>query len=342
MSDEAGVCGILLVNTGTPSKPTPRAVRKYLSQFLMDKHVVSVNHFIWWFILHFAILPKRGHTSAEKYASIWTPEGSPFLIAHEKLVRGLTAAFAGDPTAPTVEVRCGMTYGNPSVSTALKQLKAAGVTRLVVLPLYPQTAHSTTAASLDCVRRVLKRMRWKLPCDFIEGYHVAPTYIKALAAAVRHAGFDPQGEDRLLLSFHSIPLEHIEAGDTYELQAGETALGITDELGLDRKRWTMGYQSPFGDPRKWLQPFSTDILARWGEAGGQDVYFVCPGFSVDCLETLYDIKAELAPAYYRALSADGAHRQRGKFVYVPCLDASKAHVKVLFDIVRPSIEGVRK
>ncbi|MEG1517524.1 MAG: ferrochelatase [Raoultibacter sp.] len=335
-----GICGVLLTNTGTPAKPTPHAVRDYLSCFLMDKHVVSMNHFVWWFILHLAILPKRGRASAKKYAHIWTEEGSPFLVAHDKLAHGLAAALREDTTLGPIEVRVGMNYGKPSIVGALRELKAAGCTRLVVLPLYPQSACSTTAASIDQVRKSLKRIRWRIPTDFIENYHVHPTYVKAIAAAARHAGFDPYSDDQLLLSFHSIPLEHIEAGDTYELQVGETALAITGELELERKRWTLGYQSPFGDPRKWLQPFSIDILERWGEAGVANVYFVCPGFSVDCLETLYDIEAELEPAYKNAFRTDEQEKQQGRFVYVPCLDKTKAHVKVLADIVRPHIEGV--
>ncbi|MEG1513101.1 MAG: ferrochelatase [Raoultibacter sp.] len=340
MNDREGVCGILLTNTGTPAKPTPRAVRKYLARFLMDKHVVLMNRFIWWFILHLAILPKRGQATAEKYAQIWQESGSPFLTAHEKLVHGIAAAFQEETELGPIEVRCGMNYGKPSITGALRELKAAGCTRLVVLPLYPQSAHSTTEAAIAQVRKSLHRVFWHPPVDFIENYHDHPTYIKAIAAAAKHAGFDPHSDDQLLLSFHSIPLEHIEAGDTYELQVGETVLAITDELGLERKRWTLGYQSPFGDPRKWLQPFSIDILTRWGEIGVKTVYFVCPGFSVDCLETLYDIPSELEPAYRNTYAAKAPEKQQGKFVYVPCLDRSKAQVRVLTDVIRPHIKGV--
>ncbi|MEG0775942.1 MAG: ferrochelatase [Raoultibacter sp.] len=340
LNGRKGACGILLTNTGTPAKPTPHAVRKYLSSFLMDKHVVSMNHFIWWFILHLAILPHRGRASAEKYMQIWTEAGSPFITAHEKIVHGLSAAFREESDLGPVEVRFGMNYGKPSIATALRELKAAGCTRLVVLPLYPQSAHSTTEASIDKVRKSLRRVFWHPQVEFINDYHDHPTYIKAIAAAAKHAGFDPHSDDQLLLSFHSIPLEHIEAGDIYEKQVGETVLAVTGELGLERKRWTIGYQSPFGDPRKWLQPFSTDILKRWGETGAESVFFVCPGFSVDCLETLYDVPAELEPAYLNALLVRGPEKQQGRFTYVPCLDRSKAQVRVLADVIRPHVKGV--
>ncbi len=328
--------GILMVNTGTPEEPRPRAVRTYLAKFLMDKRIAPMNRLGWWFVLHLFILPKRGKASAAKYACIWTDEGSPFAIAHQKLEQGLQAALAGEGLPVTV--RHAMSYSSPAVEDTLRALRDEGCTRLVVLPLYPQSARSTTGSVSDSVARALKKMRWDVPVDFIDNYHDDPTYVRAIAASIRHAGFDPESDDRLLFSYHSIPLVDIEAGDTYELQVGASSLQIASELGLDRNRWTIGYQCRFDKGREWLSPYTTDVLSRWAEAGGGRVFLVCPNFAVDCLETLYDVDHELKPFYFDRLREAGRAPRDGDFVYVPCLDRSRAHVKVLADVVRPYLE----
>ena len=235
--------GVLLVNTGTPTVPKPRAVRKYLAKFLMDKRIAPMNRAGWWFVLHLFILPKRGRASAEKYQKIWTDEGSPFTIAHQKLEAGLGAAFEDEGL--DVAVRCAMSYSDPSVLDCVRELKGAGCTRLIVLPLYPQSAYSTTGSVSDSVERALKKARWDVPCDFVDNYHDDPTYIRAIAASIEHAGFKVDSDDKVLFSYHSIPLVDIEAGDTYELQTGATSLQVASELGIDRNRWTIGYQCRF-------------------------------------------------------------------------------------------------
>lgn len=330
-------CGILLVNTGTPEAPRPRAVRKYLAKFLMDRRIAPMNRVGWWFILHLFILPKRGRKSAEKYASIWTEEGSPFILAHRKLEQGLNAAFAAE--GHSVVVRHAMNYSNPTIVSALRELKEAGCGHLVVLPLYPQSAYSTTGAVSDSLARALKKVRWDVPMDFVENYYENPTYIRAIAASICHAGFDPHSNDRLLFSYHSIPLADIEAGDTYELQTGASSLQIASELGLDRNRWTIGYQCRFDKGREWLSPFTKDVLARWAEAGEGRVFLVCPNFAVDCLETLYDVEKKLKPFFFMRLRERGRRPRSKDFIYVPCLDKSRAHVRVLADVVRPYVEG---
>ena len=326
------------MNTGTPSEPRPRAVRTYLSKFLMDKRIAPMNRVAWWFVLHLFILPKRGRASAEKYAQIWTDEGSPFTIAHEKLEAGLDDLFKQE--GRNAVVRCAMSYSEPSVRHCVRQMKDAGCTRLVVLPLYPQSAYSTTGSVSDSVERALKKTRWNVPCDFIDNYHDNPTYIRAIAASIEYVGFNPDSNDRLLFSFHSIPLADIEAGDTYELQTGASSLQIASELGIDRNRWTIGYQCQFDKGREWLKPFSREALTRWAEAGVGRVFLVCPNFVVDCLETLYDIDHELKPFYFDHVRKAGRTPDEESFVYVPCLDRSRAHLRVLADVLRPHMEEV--
>ena len=329
--------GILLANTGTPSAPRPRAVRKYLARFLMDRRIAPMNRVAWWLILHLFILPSRGRKSAAKYASIWTDEGSPLLVAHERLVSGLQRSFEEDGLKD-VEVACGMSFGTPSIDSALKDLYDAGCDEVFALPLYPQSAYSTTGAVYDGIKRALAKMKWDVEYHLIDNYHDNPTYTRAIAASIRHAGFKADAGDRLLFSFHSIPLKDIEAGDTYELQCDASSLQIASELDLDRKQWTIGYQCRFDKGRAWLAPFAKDALDRWAETGGGRVFFVCPGFSVDCLETLYDVDYEMRRHYMMACTAAGTPVREGDFVYVPCLDKSKAHLKVLRAVLDPYLE----
>lgn len=329
-------CGVLLVNTGTPSAPKPRAVRKYLAQFLSHRRIVPMNRVAWWFILHLFILPKRGRASAKKYQQIWTPDGSPFAVAHERLQSGLQARF--EKGGLDVELRCAMSFGAPSILSAVRELRDAGCTRLVVLPLYPQSAYSTTGVVRDGVAAALRRARWDVPCEIIDNYHDHPTYTQALAASIRHAGFDPDSDDKLLFSFHSIPVADVEEGDTYELQTGASSLQIASELGIERTRWTIGYQCRFDKGRDWLTPATGKVLDRWAEAGSQRVFLVCPGFAADCLETLYDVPNDLKPRYVDAARRAGHPVTPESFVYVPCLDRSRAHVRVLYDVLLPYVE----
>lgn len=381
-----GKVGVVIANTGTPAAPTKKAVRKYLSQFLMDPRICPMPRPIWWMLLHTVILGKRSKASAEKYRTIWTAAGSPMTVAYEALERGLADYYAERGLA--VEVRAAMSYGKPSLKQAVKELKDAGCTRLVVLPMYPQSAFSTTSSVADGVARAVRRARWKHPVDFIDEYSENPVYIRAIAASVRNAGFSEERGDRLLFSYHSIPLKDIEAGDTYELQTGATSLAVAGELGLDRRSWTISYQSRFDKGRTWLAPFTRPTLVRLARAAEPNsrLFLVCPNFAVDCLETLYDVPHELEPIYRAALAGEivdadeepgalentgkraarcdahleahrdvartvrmkraaddfrrGAHRQIADdepFVYVPCLNKSRAHLKVLAAVLAPYV-----
>lgn len=331
--------GVLLVNTGTPEAPTPQAVKKYLSEFLMDPRIAPMNRVVWRFILHFAILPKRSQASAEKYCAIWTDEGSPLLATHKRLAAGLSDYYR--ERGENVAVRFAMSYSNPTISTAVSELAAEGCTSLVVLPLYPQSAFSTTGAVSDGVARAVRKTRWKGSVTIVDNYHDDPDYVRAIAASIKHAGFNPDSDDRLMFSFHSIPLVDIEAGDTYELQAGATSLAVASELGLDRRRWTVGYQCRFDKGRAWLSPFTRTTLDSWAETGGNErVFLVCPNFAVDCLETSYDVAHEIEPGYRaRKREHDGVEPAPDAFTYVPCLNKSKAHLRVLAHVLKPHVEG---
>ena len=378
--------GVIIANTGTPAAPTPKAVRKYLGQFLMDPRICPMPRPVWWLLLHTVILGKRSRASAEKYRAIWTAAGSPMAVAYEALERGLADYYA-EQGAP-VEVRAAMSYGKPALKQAVRELKEAGCTRIVALPMYPQSALSTTASVADGLARAVRRAHFKGEVSFVDNYGENPVYVRAIAASIRKAGFSEERGDRLLFSYHSIPLKDIEAGDTYELQTGATSLAVAGELGLDRRSWTISYQSRFDKGRTWLAPFTRPTLVRLARAAeeGSRLFVVCPNFAVDCLETLYDVPRELEPIYRAALAGEivdadeepgalentgtsaarcdahleahrdvartvrmkraaedfrrGAHRQIADdepFVYVPCLNKSRAHLKVLAAVLAPYV-----
>ncbi len=339
-----GRVGVLLVNTGTPAEPTPKAVKGYLSRFLSNRRIAPMNRLLWWPILHFCILPKRKVASAKKYQQIWTAEGSPLEATQEKLARGLENSY--QEQGLDVVVRSAMSFSQPDVYRGVKALKKAGCSSLVVLPLYPQSAYSTTGVVEDDLKRALRRSHWKGSATLVPNYGTNPEYIRVIAASIARQGFDAAAGDRLLFSFHSIPLKDIEAGDTYELQVGATALAVAGELELERTQWTLGYQCRFDKGRQLLSPFTKNTLSTWADTGmRQRAYIVCPNFSIDCLETLYDLPYEIIPAYQEACAR--ADQEAGvqdphpaELIYVPCLNASKAHLRVLESVLEPYIQSL--
>lgn len=330
-------CGVLLTNTGTPAAPTKREIKRFLGRFLMDKRIAPGNRFFWWMLLHGHILPLRGKRNVARYETIWTEEGNPSTVAHEKLVWGLNRAFQQDPDYDVV-VACSFNYSDPDTLEGLRFLKEQDCEQVFILPLYPQSAYSTTGSAYDAVGRATSKLKWDVPCHLIDNYYDNSSYIRALAASIKHAGFNVDSNDRLLFSFHSIPLNDIENGDTYELQTSSSSLAIAGELGLGQKRWTIGYQCRFDRGREWLKPNTMDILDRWAEAGEGRVFVVCPGFAADCLETLHDVMFEQKPHYLEKRTAAGRDVAEDEFVYVPCLGRSKAHVTVLKYILDPYLK----
>jgi ferrochelatase len=329
--------GIVLVNTGTPDEPTPDCVKKYLSEFLMNKRIVSMNRFLWWLILHLRILPSYQTISANKYKTIWTAEGSPFMVAHELLQYGLEKELHENGLVDN-KVILAMSYGNPSIEDALYELKVAACTDVLVLPLYPQSAFSSTGAVYDAFEKILAKMKWDVTCQLIDNYYDNSVYIRAIAASLRHAGFNSHRGDKVLMSFHSIPLKDIDSGDTYDMQVNETGKLIANELGLSVDNYALGFASCFGKREAWLSPFSSDILKSWARLGMGRIFVVCPGFSIDCLETLYDIEYVLKPDFLEACQQTKVAYSPENFIYVGALDKSKAHVKVLMEVLRPYVK----
>jgi len=327
-SAQSGHSAVLLVNLGTPDAPTPAALRRYLGEFLADPRVVEIPRAVWLPILHGIILRTRPANSARKYASIWTPEGSPLQVWTAKqatLLRG----YLGERAVP-VPVRHAMRYGNPSVASVLDELKAAGATRILVLPLYPQYSAATTASAFDAIAAWSRRVRRLPELRFVAHYHDDPGYIGALAASVE-AHWQRHGRaDRLVLSFHGVPQRTRRLGDPYYDECLVTARLLGERLGLAEDRFVVTFQSRFGKA-EWLQPYTEPTLVALAREGLGSVDVICPGFAADCLETLEEIDQEVRAAF---LAAGGR-----EFRYIPCLNDSHPWIAALAALAMRHLQG---
>jgi ferrochelatase len=316
--------GVVLANLGSPDAPTPSAVRRYLAQFLSDPRVVKPPppRWLWWLILHGIVLRVRPARSARLYARVWTPEGSPLIVVARRQGTALEALLRERHAGP-IHVAVGMRYGEPAIGAALRELRARGCRRVVVLPLYPQSSGPTSVSTLYAVAAELERWREPPEMRFRADYHDHPGYIAALAASAREAWSRLGEPDKLLISFHGLPLRYAEDGDPYPGQCHATARLLAEALGLAEGRWAVAFQSRFGRER-WLEPYADDLLRDWARQGVGRVDAICPGFSADCLETL----DEVAVGYRELFLAEGGKA----FRYIPALNDRPDHVAALADM----------
>lgn len=331
---------VLLVNLGTPDAPTASAVRRYLAEFLHDYRVVSLSRWLWCPILHGVILPLRGPKVAKKYAEVWLPGGSPLAVHTADLAAAMQARM------PDVRVVHAMRYGNPSMDSAVAALRAEGVTEVVVLPLYPQYSTTTTASVADKVEMLEDGARDdRMPNDgmpndrirdgeldfrFIDDYHLDPAWVAAVADSIRAHWAEHGRGERLMFSFHGIPQRLVDAGDPYQRQVRASVDAIVAALGIGPDDALLTFQSRFGR-EPWLQPYTDKTLQALAAQGVKRIDVVCPGFAVDCLETLEEITVENAHLFREA----GGETLR----YIPCLNASPAHADALAALARRHLRG---
>lgn len=311
--------GVILVNLGTPAAPTAQAVRAFLQPFLSDRRVVDLPRLLWWPLLHGIILPLRSPRVAHAYASIWQPGGSPLLVGSQALAAGVEQALA----AEAIPVALAMTYGEPSLAQAWQQLKGQGVSKIVLLPLYPQYSSTTTAPVLDAWQRLMADEMAVPGLTLIRDYHDHPAYINALAAQVREH-WAAHGQAHLLMSFHGIPARYARHGDDYPQQCRATAEALAARLELSASQWSLSFQSRFGR-EPWLQPYTDQRLAALPGEGVRVLDVICPGFATDCLETL----EEIAVAGREQFLVAGGER----FHYLPALNAHPDHVACLQAVI---------
>lgn len=316
--------GVLLCNLGTPDAPTPSALRRYLAEFLWDPRVVEIPRALWWLILHGVVLRLRPRKAAEAYRSIWMEKGSPLLVLTEELAEAVRAELSALGRAETV-VEIAMRYGRPAIRTQLERLKTAGVGRILIVPLYPQYAAATTASVFDAVALALRHWRHIPEFGFISDYHDDAGYVEAVSASIERA-WQANGKGALLLlSFHGLPERCRRLGDPYYEQCLHSAGLIAERLGLEQGRWRVAFQSRFG-PAEWIKPYCVDVLKALPGEGIKSVDLVCPGFAVDCLETLEEIAMTNREVFLRA----GGERYR----YIPALNGSNDHARLLGDLIR--------
>jgi ferrochelatase len=328
--DGAERIGILLVNSGTPASPEPAEVRKFLAGLLGDPRVVELPRFLWLPILHGLILPFRPRRSARKYRKIWTAHGSPLLDFSQRLRTELTSTLAQRMLAP-LSIELGMLYGSdPTVPQALARLRESGAQRILVVPLFPQYCGATTAAVYDQVNAELKRWRWLPELRFIAEYHDYPSYVDALRASVTQHWELHGKTQHLLISFHGIPERFFHKGDPYFCKCQKTARLLADELMLKDNEWSVSFQSRFG-PDGWLKPYTSKVLQDMPGRGTRRVTVICPGFAVDCLETLEEIDMENRELFMQA----GGEQ----FQYVPALNARPEHSRFLADLIAQHCQG---
>jgi ferrochelatase len=309
--------GVLLVNSGTPASLETRDVRAFLAGLLGDPRVVELPRLLWWPILHGIILRVRPKSSAKKYAAIWTPAGSPLAVESEALRAGLEADLAPQ----RMPVALAMLYtGGMRVPDAIDALRRAGADEILVIPMFPQSCGATTGAVFDQVGAVLRAQRDLPSLRFVSSYHDEPAYIEALAASVTGHRREHGTSRHLLMSFHGIPEAFVTRGDPYRRQCERTAALLAARLDLASDAWSVSFQSRFGRAR-WLQPYTSEVLAALPRRGVKHVSVICPGFAADCLETLEEIGMENRDVF---LAAGGE-----RYDYVPALNGRAEHVAAL-------------
>ena len=311
--------GVLIAYLGTPDSPDVLSVRRYLKEFLSDPRIIEVPKIIWWFVLNIFILNFRSFNSARLYKSIWTDGGSPLLVncikIKEKVQKSLPSNY---------QVALGMRYGNPSIKSALNELKEANCRDIEVITLFPHYSATTVGSIFDAVSTEIKSWRWVPSVKFLNSYHDNPLLIEILSERIKKS-FDSQGKpDKLVFSYHSIPKKYFDSGDPYHCLCQKTSRLIAEKLSLDEEDYITAFQSRFG-PSEWLKPYTSETMKSLPKEGTKSVQVVSPGFGVDNLETLQEIDIE-NKEYFEDAGGENFH-------YIPCLNDDDDHVEFLISLI---------
>ncbi len=336
--------GLLLINLGTPDAPRTREVRRFLREFLSDPRVIDLPAWRRWLLLNLIILPFRSPRSAHAYQQIWTAEGSPLRVHGEALARALRERLG-------VPVALGMRYGSPSLEAALAELDAAGVTRVVTLPLFPQYAASSYGSAAAELYRAAGARERVPALSVVPPFYDHPAFVEALAA-VSGPALAEAAPERVLISFHGIPERHVRQADPtgarclasasccdaigphnracYRAQCFATARALAAALGLEPARWELTFQSRLGR-EPWLAPYTDERVTALAREGVRRLAIVPASFAADCLETLEELGLRAKEAF---LAAGGE-----ALVVTPCLNADPRWVEGALRLVREQGEG---
>lgn len=322
--------GLLLVNLGTPDATDKASMRRYLKQFLSDRRVVEAPRLLWWLILNGIILNVRPAKSGSAYDKIWmqdSPDGSP-LRHYTRLQAEKLAAKIG--SREDLMIDWAMRYGKPSIEDQLDQLWQAGCNRIVVLPLYPQYAASTTATVNDELFKWALQKRWQPAVRTVPPWHDHPAYIEALATSFTEYYRGRDLPERLMVSFHGIPQRYFVEGDPYHCHCMKTARLLREKLDWPKDRFSVSFQSRFGR-EPWLQPYTDETLEALGAAGTGSLALMAPGFAADCLETLEELAMEGKQSFQEAGG--------GEFDYIPCLNDSAPGMRLIETLAAENLSG---
>ena len=330
LQNSSNKTGVLITNLGSPDAPTTGALRRYLKQFLSDKFVIQPppSRFIWLCILHLVVLNIRPAKSAKKYQKVWgnSENKAPLISLCQSLVNQLKKhPFSVDNK---LEFALGMRYGNPCISSALDQLRDKGCDEIIVLPLYPQYSKTTTASTFFEISEIIKKWQISPEILLINNYHNNDSYIDTLVSSITTFQDENGVPDKLLISYHSIPHRYVNNGDCYYEHCQTTTRLLVKKLQLDDDDYEICFQSIFGR-EKWIGPNISDILSNFGSRGISHVQVVCPGFPVDCLETLEEIDMENREIY---LENGGS-----KFHYIPALNKQNLHIDFLLKLIQEQL-----
>ena len=333
--------GVLLINLGTPDAPTPEAVGRYLREFLMDPFVIDLPAPLRWFFVNVIIVPRRKHQSAEAYQKVQLPGGSPLLIHTRALAQQIAQQLHDEDYA----VEFGMRYGNPSIRSALQNLKARGTSQIVVAPLYPQYAESSFETAVVETKRSARELGCEDLLTFVKPFYDDPGFVSAWGERLR-ADIEVETTDHIVFSFHGVPVRHLtkfhlnanhqpspecctevtsENENCYRAQCFATARAIANYLDLDPQDYTVSFQSRLGRAQ-WIDPNTVNVLEELARRGLKRIAVACPSFVCDCLETVEEIGIRGRDTF---TSAGGERLQ-----LVPCLNAGSQWSAALANLIR--------
>lgn len=321
--------GVIVTNLGTPTAPTASALRTYLAEFLSDPRVVEFPRLLWKCILHGIILRIRPRRSAAAYKTVWTDQGSPLMIHTQNQCLALQQSLHqiyGDH----IVVDFAMRYGSPSMAERIEAFQRQGVTRLLVLPLYPQYSGATTGSTFDALAHDFTTRRWLPDLRFISHYHDYPAYIDAIADSITRYREQHGSADKLVFSYHGVPMRYLKNGDPYHCECYKSSRLVAEKLGLSKEDYITTFQSRFGR-EEWLKPYTDETLKALATNGTQSVQVICPGFSSDCLETIEEIGEENREYFMDA----GGER----YEYIPALNDSPQHIALLTQLIQENLQG---
>ncbi|MGR9045592.1 MAG: ferrochelatase [Gammaproteobacteria bacterium] len=321
--------GVLITNLGTPQAPTARALRRYLKEFLSDPRVVEMPRPLWWLILNGIILRIRPRRSAKSYQSVWTDQGSPLMVHTRNQTEALRVLLKKE-WGETIEVEFAMRYGSPSIDSVLDAMLQQGVRKLLVLPLYPQYSASTTASTFDAIAKDFKQRRWLPEFRFVSHYHDFAPFIRAAADRIEQHWEIHGRAEKLIFSYHGIPMRYLYDGDPYHCECYKTSRLLAEVLGLGEDEYLTAFQSRFGR-QEWLKPYTDETLKALPGQGCKSVQIFCPGFASDCLETLEEIGVENRSYFLES----GGER----YEYISALNAEPAHIKALNELIGLNLQG---